>query len=300
MINYHKPINKNANLENKNSIKNTDSPILEISSESKIYTEYEPIPVLIKYINNSNKPDNIYTLDDYSYTDIKFIIIDENGKRYNNKWEKPFSHGHKPKYILNSFDTLNFVFYLGDYGELIKDKKFKFSGSNYLPERIYKVNIEIGNDYSDYYDPIVTSNELDITITKYSSQNDSIINFINMLNNKVTEERVDTVSVWEHFNFTNFEGLNKDDSYMSYIYSLYTSHLLNEFNSNKIEPGIFYHKILNLLKTYPNSYYNISLAKKFIYTFASKNIDISKVFVELKNQNLNQSLFSKMLYYYSK
>lgn len=296
MIFYHNCIYQNSYLENKNNIKITESPILEISTEKSTFHEHEPIEILIKYINNSNKIDTIFSIDSYAATTIDFEIKDSNGEILTPQRVKPSIADTKPKYILNKNDTLIFSLSINNWYGIISKHNKNLKRFRYFPEGEYSIRAKLFN--SSIKDDIY-SNEIYFKTIKNNLEDFPKIDLINEKYRPSNLNSGDTMKLFfiNEFNSNDLESVEVNEPFSSFIYYLYAKNLILKLNESEISFEQFFNKFSEILLKYRNSVYNEKLLKSFFNTLKNKNIEVSNYFIETIDNATKNSLLNYLLYY---
>jgi len=133
---------------------------ISINLSKTSFKKYEPILALIDYTNISKENDTISHLFTDASEELKFHIVDQNGKIYNER--KSFMHilfGREPRYIIKPNEHIRISMPINNYGEWTAEHydstKYYFGMMGYLPTGNYKVNAERVIDGKTYETNIV-------------------------------------------------------------------------------------------------------------------------------------------------
>lgn len=273
---------------------------LEISVEKNNYSENEPTPILIKYINNTNKIDSIYSLETYPFSRLKFKFFDINGIEKNIDDSK-FHISYmlkKPGYILNPGDTLSFVMMLNNFSKYDEENLYDIGFKKYMPEGIYTIKAELEGDYIDHFEEPIVSNPITININKTSDEDKNLIKYFN--------EKVKTITIHEYQNIIiktvydlNYNELNNFDisnPIVKYLYYMYSKQNYDKVINNEINFDEYLDKAVLVLNKLNNSYYNYLIINDIFNLAISKKQNIQNVRNYLIN-NISNDIQAKDILY---
>lgn len=296
--NYVNPNNSNSGtIQNKaynseehpvSNIPIKGTPLLKISTEKTVFSEYEPIAILVQYINGVNIQDSLYKIDRYSYERREFIIKDNDGNLIK---RKPYHFGcgiEKFKYSVNPSDTFNFILHPSGYGEYINDTSLTLENQTYLPKGTYTLRIKLGEGYAKNFSPELTSNEIRFEVRKYNKADDLKISLINSGYKMVSTKTDSSVNIYPVYSFTDIDTINPNENFSSYIYNLYQQQLVDEYRKKKINYDLFIERLLFNMKRFKNSVYSENAVVSLLYisnSYKNPKIDINEIFNKPEFEN---------------
>ncbi|MBE2256158.1 MAG: hypothetical protein IAE65_08155 [Ignavibacteria bacterium] len=299
ICNYHSERIRNRIFDsstlNVNSSQNVSSPLLEISTEKTTFKEHEPIEILIKYINNSNKIDTLFSIDSYGATTIDFEVKNLNGDILKSQRNKPTFLDNEPKFILQPNDTLIFTLSINNWYGVISKHKNKLN-KNYFPEGEYFINARLPTNFGENY---IYSNEIKV-ITVPNDEKDYLkMGMINSNYKSKSEKIGDGLKMYHTYNFnsSDLELINADEPFSSYIYSLFGYQLILSLNNEEISIVQFINTFFKYAKKYKNSVYNELLIKFLFNTLKYKKITLDHNFLSNVRLESEDSLLNYLLYY---
>ncbi len=241
-----------------------------ISIQKNIFKKYEPIYVQLNYTNTSNNVDSIFTLFD-SYSDETEIYITDEKNNIYKKLSLPEIHFiyDKPKYILQSGESLTVSRSINDYGTSCVAKERYFGQFGYFTPGKYKIYIEGNTKYQK-----LKSNVLEFEVIDANNEDIEILNLVKDENFKsiIGNEKFIANSLMEHV----------------FAYRAITCFPVNDV----------YNTYTDFLDKYPNSLYNTNdlfvraFFQKLIYN--NPNLKINSEYEKIANK-YKETLFGSFL-----
>ncbi|RPI14807.1 MAG: hypothetical protein EHM58_15610 [Ignavibacteriae bacterium] len=149
---------------------------LEVSLQKTKFKVFEPIEMLVKYINNGAKTDSLYYLFDINSTYMKYVITGENGKiinRYDNEDHNGIRS--EPLYIVNPGDTILSGMWISYYGRRLWDEDSIYFKMSQIPIGKYKMYLYSENDIKNKFDPPLVSNTVEFEVVDINEQDRQIL-----------------------------------------------------------------------------------------------------------------------------
>lgn len=267
-----------------NLIMPEDSVLIELKLQKTVYKKYEPIEILVKYINMGNVSDSIYMMFDDFTNFIDFNIKDDRGVNVNEKDKHGFTLGIplKPNYIVKPLDTLITTITLNGFGKKTENRKTFFQYSNYFPVGKYKFNAVIyGDQHKTFTIPISTT---DIEFEIIDSD----------------ESDMRVIDLTREGRFNSIQENYSNNYFYEYALREYVKSNIGKFDNNEITKSELENSYIEYFNSFPQSYYTIKFVKQYLSLIsndAATNVDqfAQKLLRKYKNTPIEEFLKNSMM-----
>jgi hypothetical protein len=237
-----------------------DSDLVELQLQKTVFKKYEPIEILVKYINTGNVSDSIYMMFDDFTNFIDFSIKDDRGVNINEKDKQGFTLGIplKPNYIVKPLDTLITTITLNGFGKKTENRKTFFQYSNYFPVGKYKFNAVIyGDQHKTFTKPIATT-DIEFEIID------------------IDESDMRVIDLTREGRFNSIQENYSNNYFYEYALREYVKSNIGKFDNNEITKSELENSYIEYFNSFPQSYFTIQFVMQYLSLIsndAATNVD---------------------------
>lgn len=225
-----------------------DSDLVELQLQKTVFKKYEPIEVLIKYINNGNKDDSIYFMFNDFTNFIDFEIKDDKGININEKDKQGFTLGMalRPNYIVKPSDTLITTITLNGFGKKTEDMKTYFQYQNYFPVGKYKFHAIIYGDLHKSFNIPIITDDIEFEIVD------------------VDETDIKVIDMSREGKFYDIQKNYSTNYFYEYALRENVKSNIGKYYKKEIAISVLENSYTEYVKMYPQSYYTIPFLKQYL------------------------------------
>lgn len=256
-----------------------DNDVILLQIPKSVYKKYEPVEIMVRYINNGNSADSVYFMFDENQNFIEFNILNEQGKNVNEKYEQCFTLGIalEPHYIIEPNDTLMTTITLNSYGKMTEDNSLYFQYNNYFPVGKYKLIALINGDIHKKFTIPIKTNEIKFDVIDIDQTDKNVIELSN------------------EGKFYEIKEKYSNNYFFEFALKEYVKSNIGKYEKNEITRAVLENSYLEFFNLFTQSYYTIPFVKQYLSLVSNdigSNIDIyvQKLIKDFKNSPIEEYL----------
>jgi len=261
-----------------------DSDLIELQLQKTVFKKYEPIEILVRYINTGNVNDSIYWMFDEYVDFINFDIKDEKGININEKETFYYTLGIavRPNYIVKPNDTLITTITLNGFGKKTEESKTYFQYLNYFPVGRFNFRAIIYGDLHKTFTNPIETNDLEFEIVD------------------IDESDMNVIDLNREGKFPEIQKNFSNNYFYEYALRENIRSNIGKYHKKEIAISVLENSYVEYFKMYPQSYYTIPFLKQYLSLVSNDdatNLDYiaQELLSEHKNSMIEVFLTNSMM-----